>query len=90
MNISDGYYEITNIPIGSRHILIEEITPTKNFIAIGKAGTNETYLNGGRIVSMSGEFMIANAMGLYERDNEQERLKIPGPIKHEITVNVSH
>lgn len=37
---------------------------------------------------MSGEFMIAKAMGLYERDNEQEKLKIPGPIKHEITVNV--
>lgn len=37
---------------------------------------------------MSGEFMIAKAMGLYERDNEQEKLKIPGPIKHDITVNV--
>lgn len=32
--------------------------------------------------------MIAKAMGLYERDNDQEKLKIPGPIKHEITVNV--
>lgn len=38
---------------------------------------------------MSGEFLIARAMGLYERDNEQEKLKIPGPIKHDITVNVS-
>ncbi|KAG4065960.1 hypothetical protein HA402_006678 [Bradysia odoriphaga] len=88
LNISDGYYEITTIPTGSRHILIEEISPSKNFISIGKAGSNETYLNGDRIVSMSGEFMIAKAMGLYERDNEQEKLKIPGPIKHEITVNI--
>lgn len=63
-----------------------------------ETGTTKTFsLNSGpliiqyairRIVSMSGEFMIANAMGLYERDNEQEKLKIPGPIKHEITVNV--
>lgn len=50
LNISDGYYEITTIPTGSRHILIEEITPSKNFISIGKAGSNETYLNGGRLV----------------------------------------
>lgn len=38
---------------------------------------------------MSGEFLIAQAMGLYERDNDQERVKIPGPIKHNITVYVS-
>lgn len=38
---------------------------------------------------MSGEFLIAQAVGLYERDSDQEKLKIPGPIKHDITVNVS-
>lgn len=37
---------------------------------------------------MSGEFLIAQAVGLYERDSDQEKLKIPGPIKHDITVNV--
>lgn len=42
-----------------------------------------------RIVVMSGEFLIAQAVGLYERDSDQEKLKIPGPIKHDITVNVS-
>lgn len=41
-----------------------------------------------RIVSMSGEFLIAHAVGLYERDSDQEKLKIPGPIKYDITVNV--
>lgn len=39
---------------------------------------------------MSGEFLIAKAMGLYERDNDQEKLKIPGPIKHDITVTVRY
>lgn len=32
--------------------------------------------------------MIANAMGLYERENDQEKLKIPGPIQHDIIIYV--
>lgn len=50
MNVTDGYYEITSIPSGSRHILIEEVNPSKNFISIGKANSNLTYLNGDRYV----------------------------------------
>lgn len=38
---------------------------------------------------MSGEYMIADALGLYERENENEKLKIPGPIKTGITLSVS-
>jgi hypothetical protein len=38
---------------------------------------------------MSGEYEIAGAVGLYERENDQEKLKIPGPIKEEISLYVS-
>lgn len=38
---------------------------------------------------MSGEYEIAGSIGLYERENEQEKLKIPGPIKDDISVYVS-
>lgn len=41
---------------------------------------------------MPGEFVIdksTNILGLYERDSEQEKIKIPGPIPFEITVQVS-
>lgn len=38
---------------------------------------------------MSGEYEVAGSLGLYERANEQEKLKIPGPIKDDISVYVS-
>lgn len=87
--MSEGYYEITLIPSGSRHIKIEEMGPSKNFIGIGKADSNEFYLNGDRLISMSGEYQIAGTTGLYERENEMEKLKIPGPIKDDIALFVS-
>lgn len=88
INMTEGYYEITLIPFGSRHIQIEEIGPSKNFIGIGKADSSEFYLNGDRLISMSGEYEIAGAMGLYERENEIEKLKIPGPIREDIALYV--
>lgn len=47
-------------------------------------------MNGDRLISMSGEYEIASAVGLYERENDQEKLKIPGPIKEEISLYVSY
>lgn len=37
---------------------------------------------------MPGEFKIDKIMGLYERDNEQEKVKIPGPIPFELVLQV--
>lgn len=89
MNTSDGYFEIATLPMGSRHILIEEMHPTKNFLSIGKANSNETFLNGNRLILMPGEFAIEKITGLYERENEREKIRIPGPIPFDITINVS-
>lgn len=88
MNTSDGYFEIARLPKGSRQILVEEIYPTKNFLSIGKANSNETYLNGNRLILMPGEFAIDKIIGLYERDNEREKIRIPGPIPFDLTINV--
>lgn len=89
INMSEGYYEINLIPSGSRHIRVEEMGPSKNYIGVGKADSKEFYLNGDRLISMSGEYEIAGAAGLYERDSEVEKLKIPGPIKEDISLYVS-
>lgn len=89
MNISDGYFQITVIPKDSRQILIEEMHPTKNFLSIGKAGTNKTFLNGNRLIFMPGEFKIGYIVGLYERENEQEKIRIPGPIPFDLTLEVN-
>lgn len=88
MNTSDGYFEITKIPVGSRQILIEEMHASKNFLCIDRANSNETFLNGDRLILMPGEFAIGKIMGLYERENEQEKIKIPGPIPFDLSVKV--
>lgn len=62
---------------------------SKNYIGVGKADAKEFYLNGDRLISMSGEYKIAGTVGLYERENELEKLKIPGPIKEDISLFVS-
>lgn len=88
MNTSDDYFEITQIPSGSRQILIEEIHPSKNYLCIDRANSNRTFLNGHRLIIMPGEFAIDKMMGLYERDNELEKIKIPGPIPFDISLKV--
>jgi hypothetical protein len=40
------------------------------------------------MIFMSGEYEIAGTTGLYERTEDQEKLKIPGPIKYNISLNV--
>lgn len=67
---------------------MEEIGPIKNYIGVGKAHSKDFYLNGDRLISMSGEYIIAGSLGLYERFEEQEKLKIPGPIKEDISLYV--
>lgn len=88
MNTTDGYFDIVTIPEGSRHILVEELGPSKNYISLLNPATNESYLNGNRYILMPGEFKVGKAMGLYEREDEQEKIKIPGPIPFEITLSV--
>ena len=87
--MSDGYYEIHLVPSGSRHITVEEMGPSKNFIAIGKADSKDFYLNGDRLIELPGEYNIAGAVGLYEREAELEKMIIPGPIKQDIALYVS-
>jgi ADAM-TS Spacer 1 len=76
------------IPSGSRHIIVEELGPSKNYLGVGKSDSKEYYLNGDRLISMSGEYDIAGTAGLYERDKDLEKLKIPGPIKEDISIYV--
>ncbi|CAD7087043.1 unnamed protein product [Hermetia illucens] len=87
-DIIDGYVEIATIPKGARHILIEEMTNSENFLSIGKTNTSEFYLNGERLISMPGEFIIADAESLYDKEENQELIKIPGPIMHTISIFV--
>ncbi|XP_034489827.1 A disintegrin and metalloproteinase with thrombospondin motifs 7 [Drosophila innubila] len=87
-NVSDGVYvEIVNIPARARHILIKELSNSTHFMAIGRAeGNDKFYLNGDSLISMPGELEIAGAESLYDRQDEQETIKIPQPIQHSIAL----
>jgi ADAM-TS Spacer 1/ADAM cysteine-rich domain len=89
LDMADGFHQILIIPEGSRNIVVEEMDASKNYIGIGKANSEDFYLNGNSMIFMSGEYEIAGTMGLYERIEDLEKLKIPGPIKHNISLNVS-
>uniref|UniRef100_A0A1Q3G327 Putative disintegrin metalloproteinases with thrombospondin repeat n=1 Tax=Culex tarsalis TaxID=7177 RepID=A0A1Q3G327_CULTA len=84
----DGYEEILQVPAGARNILVEEMIRSKNYIGIGKANGQEYYLNGNRHIQLPGEYEMAGSLALYERDDEQERVKIPGPITDDIVIAV--
>lgn len=43
-----------------------------------------------RHVTLAGEYTIAGAQALYERDNELEKIRIPGPLKEPILIYVSY
>lgn len=42
-----------------------------------------------RHITLPGEYTVAGAQALYERENEVEKIRIPGPIKESILVYVS-
>ncbi|XP_068158659.1 A disintegrin and metalloproteinase with thrombospondin motifs 7 isoform X2 [Drosophila tropicalis] len=86
--VPDGsYVEIVSIPARSRHIVIKELVNSPHFLAIGRSeGGEKFYLNGDSLISMPGEYVIAEAESLYDRIDEQETIKIPQPIQHAIAI----
>ncbi|XP_051864693.1 A disintegrin and metalloproteinase with thrombospondin motifs 12 isoform X1 [Drosophila albomicans] len=86
-NVSDGVYvDIVSIPARARHILIRELGNSPHFLAIGRGGSGAFYLNGDSLISMPGELEIAGVESLYDRQDEQETIKIPQPIQHSIVL----
>ncbi|XP_049821025.1 A disintegrin and metalloproteinase with thrombospondin motifs 7 isoform X2 [Aethina tumida] len=85
---SQGYREVVVIPPGARNIRIEEKDRSLNYIGVGAALHKKFYLNGKRHITLPGEYTVAGAQALYERDNELEKIRIPGPIQEPIVVYV--
>uniref|UniRef100_A0A182NR21 Peptidase M12B domain-containing protein n=1 Tax=Anopheles dirus TaxID=7168 RepID=A0A182NR21_9DIPT len=86
INTTDGIHDVLTIPAGARNVLIEELAPSKNFIGVRRTTGNECYLNCNHFIQLPGEYEVASSLCLYERENEQERLKIPGPIMEDVNV----
>ncbi|XP_014473812.1 PREDICTED: A disintegrin and metalloproteinase with thrombospondin motifs 7-like [Dinoponera quadriceps] len=81
-----GYKEVVVIPAGSRNIKIEETSQSTNYIGIGAPNSDKYFLNGKRQITLAGEYDVAGTPALYEREQDKEKIRIPGPIKEAITV----
>ncbi|XP_059505359.1 papilin isoform X2 [Stegostoma tigrinum] len=64
-----GYNQIHIVPIGAMSIRIQEVVPTRNFLAI-KNARGEYYLNGHWTIDYSRALYIANTVIHYERGTE--------------------
>ncbi|XP_022900466.2 A disintegrin and metalloproteinase with thrombospondin motifs 7 [Onthophagus taurus] len=84
----NDYIEILSIPTGSKNIRIEEMDYSENYISIGSVFEDRFFLNGRRHITLPGEYTVAGTQALYERDNELEKIRIPGPIKEPILVYI--
>ncbi|CAG9857813.1 unnamed protein product [Phyllotreta striolata] len=87
-NWSPGYREIVVVPKGARNVRIEEKDRSSNYISIGSALARKFYLNGERHIFLPGEYTIAGTQALYARDNQLEKIRIPGPINEPIVIYI--
>ncbi|KAL1506613.1 hypothetical protein ABEB36_005941 [Hypothenemus hampei] len=83
-----GYREIVVIPRGARNIRVEETEQSENYIELEHAIHKKFYLNGKRHITLPGEYNVAGAQALYERDHNLEKIRIPGPIHEPILVMI--
>lgn len=82
------YVEALVIPAQSRNIVIQEVSGSPNFLALGSA-SGDYYLNGDWSIQWSGEYQVAGASGYYSRKHNRETFKTKGPIKQDLHVFVS-
>ncbi|XP_025830015.1 A disintegrin and metalloproteinase with thrombospondin motifs 7 isoform X2 [Agrilus planipennis] len=87
-SLEADYKEVVTVPADARNIYVEEMNQTENYIGIGSVTSKKFYLNGKRHITLAGEYTVAGAQALYERDNEWEKIRIPGPIKEPIVIYV--
>ncbi|KAM4808990.1 A disintegrin and metalloproteinase with thrombospondin motifs 12 [Rhinophrynus dorsalis] len=79
-----GYVDIGLIPKGARHIKVEELEESGNFLAIRSKDPNKYYLNGDFIIQWNGDHKVAGTTFRYERINDFENLTASGPTNESI------
>ncbi|XP_022817707.1 papilin-like isoform X2 [Spodoptera litura] len=82
-DLLNGYNDILLIPKGSTTIIIEEIEPSNNYLAL-RSINGTYYLNGDYHIDFSRSIMIAGALWTYERSQQgfpaPDKLRCLGPI----------
>uniref|UniRef100_A0A3P8R769 ADAM metallopeptidase with thrombospondin type 1 motif, 6 n=1 Tax=Astatotilapia calliptera TaxID=8154 RepID=A0A3P8R769_ASTCA len=83
-----GYMEVVQIPKGSVHIEIKEVTMSKNYIALKSEG-DDYYINGAWTIDWPRKFEIAGTAFHYKRpSDEPESLEALGATTENLVVMV--
>nr|XP_033807275.1 papilin isoform X2 [Geotrypetes seraphini] len=90
-NLSKGYNLIFIIPIGAMNILVRELVPTRNFLAI-KNVRGEYYLNGHWTIEFGHALHVASTVLQYNRGSEgdlaPEQLYCKGPTTEPLLIEL--
>ncbi|XP_028989256.1 A disintegrin and metalloproteinase with thrombospondin motifs 14 isoform X2 [Betta splendens] len=86
-----GMLKMFDIPVGARHIVIEENETSPHIIAVKNQVTGNLILNGESEGGQSGSkaFIDSGLQWEYSLDGEKETLKTPGPLHEGIVVFVN-
>lgn len=83
------YQKIVTIPAGSRHITVEEMKPSQNFLALSAADGKTFYLNGDHTIDTNGERKVAGSISVYTTvEPLKESLVIAGPTKEDLILYI--
>ncbi|XP_050293603.1 A disintegrin and metalloproteinase with thrombospondin motifs 7-like isoform X2 [Anthonomus grandis grandis] len=83
--IGQGYTKVVVIPSGARKVVIEELKPSGNIIAISDSSESKFYLNGDNTEQLDNEYKIGKQIGIYTHiEPKKEKLIINGPLKEDL------
>ncbi|XP_036407785.1 thrombospondin type-1 domain-containing protein 4-like [Megalops cyprinoides] len=90
--LSVGYHKILEIPVGAKNIKIQELTKSRNYLAI-LTRDGESVISGSWAIDRPGVFFAAGTQLTYRRPNEirsraGESIAAPGPTTQELHVYV--
>ncbi|NXJ31915.1 PPN protein, partial [Ciconia maguari] len=90
-NLPKGYNQIFIIPVGATSILIKEVMPSRNFLAV-KNVRGEYYLNGHWTIDFSRALHVASTVMHYDRGSEgdlaPELLHARGPTTEPLIIEL--
>ncbi|KAJ9585149.1 hypothetical protein L9F63_003040, partial [Diploptera punctata] len=85
--IGIGYVKITAIPKGSTKIIVEELKPSPNTLALAAANESTFLLNGDYTEENDEEFHIVGTVGYYFHPEEDlEQIVISGPTTEDLVL----
>ncbi|XP_068910126.1 A disintegrin and metalloproteinase with thrombospondin motifs 7-like isoform X3 [Tenebrio molitor] len=80
-----GYQKIVVVPVGSRNVLLEELAPSRNALAVSDITEKRFFLNGNNRIERDGTKSFGETEGIYSTpEPDKEKLVIHGPLTEDL------